>query len=94
MEGAVSYITDNGSTEEHSPCVDLDSCGCLTSEEHLSRCVLWTAPGVVLARPMRTTSERARASNRARMARWKAAHPERWREIQRRSYERRMGRAA
>lgn len=71
--------------------IELDGCGCLTSEEHLSRCVLWVRPGVVRARP---TSERTRASNRERVARWKAANPQRWREIQRASYERRKTRAA
>jgi len=72
--------------------MELDGCGCLTSEEHLTRCVLWVQPGLVLARPMLTDEDR-RARARARMTRWRLAHPERWREIQRRSEAKRKAAA-
>lgn len=81
---AVSWITDKNDDAAYSPSVELDGCGCLTDEEHMTRCVLWTVPGLVVARPMLTPEER-RARARARMTRWRRANPERWREIQRRS---------
>lgn len=91
----VSWITDTPEGFAYlAPVFELDGCGCLTSEEHLSRCVLWARSGAVLARPARVKSETAREGERRRMARWRAANPERWRAIQRASDVRRGRRAA
>jgi hypothetical protein len=92
----VSWITDTPDGFAYlAPVFELDGCGCLTSEEHLSRCVLWARAGIVRARPAaRAKSETAREGERRRMARWRAANPERWRAIQRASDERRKARRA
>ena len=91
----MSWLTDTSGTDAYlgsMSTLELDGCGCLTGEEHMSKCVLWTPPGLVLARPMETMDRRAKA--RATMTRWRAANPERWREIQRASDVRRGRRAA
>lgn len=92
----MSWITDTPDGFAYlAPVFELDGCGCLTSEEHLSRCVLWARPGIVRARPAaRVKSETAREGERRRVARWRAANPERWRAIQRASDVRRGRRAA
>lgn len=81
----VICVTDKPGPDAYLPSMELDGCGCLTSEEHMTRCVLWVWPGLVLARP----EEDRRALARERMTRWRLANPERWREIQRQSDVRR-----
>lgn len=87
----MSYVTDTRGERAYLGGVDmeLDGCGCLTSEEHMTRCVLTPAAGVVTARPTESSEERRRRLNRERVQRFKVAHPERWREIQRASEARR-----
>ena len=90
--GAAAYV--GGVDEMSSTALLLDGCGCLIAEEHLTRCVLAPPPaGAVIAGPSPALTASAadlrRAKARAKMTAWRKANPERWREIQRKSYQRR-----